>query len=170
MSGPIDPSCDGSGGVLHDARGEIVRRSQVRRWLICLLDFRDRHRVVMTPDRYTHLFFLDEATALAAGHRPCRECRYVDHQRFRRCWTAALALRVPPRARRRWTTCCVDRRDGPWLVRGGELLRWTPGGYTDRCPLPGGRLAVLTPPTTVATIRAGFRPGLHPTATPRAVN
>jgi hypothetical protein len=180
----------GNRGVLHDERGRIVRRAQVRRWITCALVYRDRHRVVMTPDRYTHLFFLDEATALAAGHRPCGECRRADYQRFRQCWAAAHAMPAPPGAeamddvlhleralvggRRRTLPqetrqlpdgVFVDRQDGAWLVRGAELLRWTPGGYTDRLPLPPGRLPMLTPPTTVAVIRAGFRPVLHPTAT-----
>jgi hypothetical protein len=69
----------GNRGVIHDHRGHIVRPWKVKRWLVCVLEFRGRKRRVMTPDRYTELFFLDEATALAAGHRPCAECR---HQRF----------------------------------------------------------------------------------------
>src|SRR5579884_3965447 len=69
----------GNRGVLHDAEGRIGRAWQVKRWLVCVLEFRGRHRMVMTPGRYTELFFLDEATALAAGHRPCFECR---RQRF----------------------------------------------------------------------------------------
>src|SRR4051812_10262552 len=69
----------GNRGVLHDDQGRIRRLWQVKRWLVCLLEFRGRHRTVMTPGSYTELFFLDEATALAAGHRPCAECR---HERF----------------------------------------------------------------------------------------
>src|SRR5450755_61799 len=140
----------GNRGVLHDEGGEIVRRSQVRRWITCVLAFGDRHRVVMTPNRYTHLFFLDEATALAAGHRPCGECRHGDYQRFRQCWATAHGLADPPGAeamddvlhperasfggRRRTqpraaTTLpdgtFVDWQDGAWLVSGGALMRWT---------------------------------------------
>lgn len=63
----------GNRGRLHDAEGYIRRPWQVRRWLICVLEFRGRHREVMAPDRYTALFFLDESTGLAAGHRPCFE-------------------------------------------------------------------------------------------------
>lgn len=62
------------GGVLH-ANREIIRPHKSRRWIMCVLEFKDRHRIVMSERRYTELFFLDEATALAAGHRPCRECR-----------------------------------------------------------------------------------------------
>jgi hypothetical protein len=69
----------GSRGVLHDPEGRIKRAWQVKRWLVCVLEFRGRKRTVMTAGRYTELFFLDEATALAAGHRPCAEC---SHRRF----------------------------------------------------------------------------------------
>ena len=61
--------------MLHNAQGEIVRAYQGKRWITCLFDFKARRRAMMTPGRYTELFFMDEATALAAGHRPCRECR-----------------------------------------------------------------------------------------------
>src|SRR6202161_2154067 len=76
----------GNRGVLHDTEGSLERAWQAKRWLVCVLEFRGRKRQVMTPKRYTELFFLDEATALAAGHRPCRECRYADYQRFRSLW------------------------------------------------------------------------------------
>jgi hypothetical protein len=67
----------GNRGVLHDGEGRIRRMWQVKRWIVCVLEFRSRKRTVMTPGRYTELFFLDEATALAAGHRPCAECRHT---------------------------------------------------------------------------------------------
>src|SRR5580658_4307221 len=65
----------GNRGVLHDDQGRIRRKWQGKRWIVCVLEFRGRKRKMMTPSRYTELFFLDEATALAAGHRPCAECR-----------------------------------------------------------------------------------------------
>jgi hypothetical protein len=75
------------GGCMHTADRRLTRRRWVsRRWIVCVLEFRGRRRTVMTPGRYTELFFLDEATALAAGHRPCRECRYTDHERFKAAW------------------------------------------------------------------------------------
>jgi hypothetical protein len=189
----------GNRGVLHAEGGRIVRRSQVRRWIICVLEFRGRHRTVMAPRRYTHLFFLDEATALAAGHRPCAECRYADERRFRACWAAGRGEPAMPRvgavddvlhAERALvaglrSTVPMDAAGlpdgavvlaaggagdgsgtgrGPELVVGGSLLRWTPGGYRERRPLPAGELPVLTPPSTVAALRAGYRPALHPTA------
>ena len=78
----------GNRGLLHDDQGRIKRAWQLRRWLICLLEFKGRRRVVMTPGRYTELFFLDEATALAAGHRPCAECRRNRYTAFRSAWLA----------------------------------------------------------------------------------
>ncbi len=79
----------GNRGVLHDAEGHIKRAWQVKRWLVCVLEFKRRKRQVMTPGRYTELFFLDEATALAAGHRPCAECRHARFRAFRNAWGTA---------------------------------------------------------------------------------
>ena len=79
----------GNRGCLHDDARRVVRRAVggYRAWVTCVLSFKGRRRRVMTPGRYTELFFLDEATALAAGHRPCGECRRADYQRFKRAWT-----------------------------------------------------------------------------------
>ena len=79
----------GNRGILHDDKGRIRRAWQVKRWLVCVLEFRGRMRSVMTPNRYTELFFLDEATALAAGHRPCAECRYARFIAFCNAWKMA---------------------------------------------------------------------------------
>jgi hypothetical protein len=79
----------GNRGILHDADGRLRRAWQVKRWLVCVLEFRGRKRSVMTPNRYTELFFLDEATALAAGHRPCAECRHARFLDFCAAWKAA---------------------------------------------------------------------------------
>jgi hypothetical protein len=82
------------GGCFHtDARRLSRRRWASQRWIVCVLEFRGRHRTVMTPGRYTELFFLDEATALAAGHRPCRECRHQDHERFKAAWLRGNKVR-----------------------------------------------------------------------------
>ena len=177
----------GNRGVLHDDELALVRRSQVRRWLVCVLEFRGRRRPVMRPGRYTELFFLDEAVALAAGHRPCAECRYLAYQSFRTAWAGALALPAAPAAddidrvlhqQRRLTggarvTYPAPLRELPdgvfiahegesWLVHGGGLHRWTPAGYTDRTDFFDGPAAVLTPRGTVAAIQAGYQPLLHP--------
>ena len=86
----------GNRGILHDAEGRIKRAWQGKRWIVCVLEFRGRKRTVMTPNSYTELFFLDEATALAAGHRPCAECR---HARFldcgNSCWKRRVMSTVP---------------------------------------------------------------------------
>src|SRR5262249_46416914 len=79
----------GNRGLLHDAEGRIRRAWQLKRWIVCVLEFRNRKRTVMTPGRYTELFFLDEATALAAGHRPCAECRHARFLAFCHAWGTA---------------------------------------------------------------------------------
>jgi hypothetical protein len=81
----------GNRGVLHDAEGRIGGvRWRTRRWIACRLAFKGRRRTILTPGRWTELFFLDEAVALAAGHRPCAECRREDYDRFRRAWAAGV--------------------------------------------------------------------------------
>jgi hypothetical protein len=88
----------GNRGILHDAEGRIVRPWRLKQWLICVLEFRGRHRMVMAPDRYTELFFLDEATGLAAGHRPCFECRRARFVAFRQAWAAGILRHAAPEA------------------------------------------------------------------------
>jgi hypothetical protein len=184
----------GNRGVLHNENLALVRRYQVRRWLVCVLEFRGRRRPIMRPRRYTELFFLDEAVALAAGHRPCAECRHADYQSFRTAWTAARAFPAKPAADDidqvlHWQRRLVDGArvtypallselpDGVfivhdeefWLANDGGLHRWTPAGYTDRIEQFDGPAAVLTPRATVETIRAGYRPLVHSHALPDRV-
>lgn len=179
----------GNRGVLHDDDLRLVRRHQVRRWIVCVLEFRGRRRAVLRPRRYTELFFLDEAVALAAGHRPCAECRHAAYQRFLAAWTSAHGLAAAPSAdeldrvlhpqrllrdgARITLPGELDRlpdgvfvrwRDDSWLWHAGRLHRWTSAGYDERRNPVDGPVAVLTPPSTVATIRAGYRPDLHPSA------
>jgi hypothetical protein len=173
----------GNRGVLHDARGRIRRDWQVKRWITCLPAFRGRRRAVMTPGHYTELFFLDEATALAAGHRPCAECRRERFNAFRAARSAKRADEIDARLHaerlaadgsKRTFTAALDGlpdgafvalEGGAFLVRGGALLLWSPAGYTERRPRPAGvGVAVLTPPATVAAIRAGYAPDIHPSA------
>jgi hypothetical protein len=179
----------GNRGVLHDDQRRIVRYSRGRRWIVCVLRFRGRHRAsMMQPNRYTELFFLDEATALAAGHRPCAECRYRDYLHFRRCFATAAddydgsllsaeqidrclhADRLAdPGVRKTYDddisvlpggTFIV--RDGePWLLWASAMLRWTPDGYDRRERQPSrGTVTVLTPRVTVGAIVAGYVPGV----------
>src|SRR4051812_43548063 len=88
----------GNRGCLHDAKGRIRRPWQLERWIVCLLRFKGRRRTVMTPGHYTELFFLDEATALAAGHRPCAECRRGRFDAFRRAVVAGTESEPLPTA------------------------------------------------------------------------
>ena len=167
----------GNRGCLHDADGRIRRRHAGKRWIACRLEFRGRHHGAMPPGRYTGLFFLDEATAFAAGHRPCAECRHEDYVRLVEiCGARADAIdarlheqRLGPRRERPLDQLpdgtFVLRDGGPWLVLGSELLRWTPGGYTDRVERPSGRVPVITPPLLAQVLGTGWTgaiPFLHP--------
>lgn len=178
----------GNRGCLHDDSGRIRRRFAVKRWIACRLEFRGWHREpLMQPGRFTELFFLDEATAFAAGHRPCALCRREDYDRFLELADAGGAdeidarlhdERLDPatRGRRRHDAPLDELPDGafllrdgePWLVLGPELLRWTPAGYAERASRPTGDEALLlTPPSLVAVLRAGWEPVvplLHPSA------
>jgi hypothetical protein len=174
----------GNRGILHDETRNIVRPWQVRRWLVCSIEFRGRHRTVMRPHSYTELFFLDEATALSAGHRPCAECRYADYQRYRSLWETYVGapanadaidaqLSADRIARRQKVTYRDELSNLPdgtyvvldgtaWLVWGTELFAWSDSGYTKRRPRPSQRgVDVLTPRSTVAILAAGYRPGVH---------
>ena len=105
----------GNRGILHDERREIVRTSHVRRWICCVLEFKGIRRTVMKPRSYTELFFLDEATALAAGHRPCFECRRRAALDFQSAWVKALG--GPAMADDMDRVLSVDRR-----VRGSRRV------------------------------------------------
>jgi hypothetical protein len=180
----------GNRGCLHDDRGRIRRHHNGRRWIACRLRFKDWHRhPLLQPGRFTELFFLDEATAFAAGHRPCALCRRADYDRLLALVDARGADAIDARLHgerldgreRRFHAADHDAlpdgamvlRDGtPWLVRGGELLRWTPAGYTDRVARPSGAATVITPPSLVGVLRSGWDgaavPLLHETSEPAA--
>ena len=174
----------GNRGVLHDDSRRVVREWQVRRWIACVLEFRGRYRPVMQPRRYTELFFLDEATAFAAGHRPCRECRYADYQRFRALWETVHggpatadamdrvlhAERLDGRRKRTYRARLGPLPDGTyvaldgkaWLVWRGELLAWSDVGYGERRPFPNVvDVDVLTPPSIVMMFSAGYPVTIH---------
>lgn len=176
----------GNRGILHDAQQRLgPARWRHKAWICCLTRFRGRHRAVMAPNRYTELFFLDEAVALAAGHRPCAECRRADYSRFAAAWAQAMGLPAPPRAGQ-MDTCLHKarvRRDrsqitheaaltdlpdgvflrlpgqtGAWLWAEEQLHPYRPEGYGRPRPCPGGSAEVLTPAPSVAVLRAGYRP------------
>ena len=181
----------GNRGCLHDREGRIRRRYGTRRWIACRLEFKGWQRgPKLQPGLFTELFFLDEATALAAGHRPCALCRRADYVRLGALWRELHPLqrgadaidrqlhaeRHDPvaRAQRHHRAPLAGLPDGafvvrdgePWLVHGDELARWTPAGYAERVPRPGGGPAtVVTPPSLVALLRSRWRPLvplLHP--------
>src|SRR2546425_13358829 len=104
----------GNRGTLHNREREVVRDWQVRRWIACRLEFRGRHRAVMTPGSYTELNFLDEATALADGHPPCAECRHPDYERFQDAWRSARGVLKAPSADEIDVVLHNDWRTGPW--------------------------------------------------------
>lgn len=177
----------GNRGILHDEAQQVVRAWQVRRWIACVLEFRGRHRVVMQPHRYTELFFLDEAASFAAGHRPCRECRYADYQRFRSLWETChggpagadamdLTLhadRLDGKKKRTYRDDVANLPDGvyvildatAWLLWEGGLHAWSDAGYTGYRQRPvRGEVEVLTPRAVVSVMEAGCRPAVHPSA------
>jgi hypothetical protein len=177
------------GGRIHtDDQKLTKRRWASRQWICCVLDFKGRQRDVWGR-YYTELFFLDEATALAAGHRPCFECRRKDAERFAELWRQVFKLVSRPRAdamdrvlqderlngrakrlHRRNIDGLPDgvfvaREEGACAVRGNTLLRWTPVGYGARKVRPrGAMIDVLTPPAIVGVLAAGYRPHWHPSA------
>jgi hypothetical protein len=181
----------GNRGCLH-GRGRQLGASRWRSllWICCVLDWRGVRRDPMPPGRWTALFFLDEATALAAGHRPCAYCRRRDYLDFTEAWRAARHLAGRPRAHemdavlhhervdrhRRQVTHRAPAGELPdgamiaaggriGLLAGGRLRPWSFGGYGPPAEIrTPGAVEVLTPPSTVAAIAAGYRPLVHPTA------
>lgn len=179
----------GNRGRLHDPAGNVVRYSTGKAWAICVLEFKGRRRRQWAPGRLTELYFLDEATGLAAGHRPCGECRYRDYQAFKAAYGRAHPDDEPtahamdarlhvdrlsgPRVRRTYPARLGDLPNGtmielagePWLIWQHELLAWSPGGYVDRQPRrSAAEVTVVTPRATVATLAAGYAAVVHPTA------
>jgi hypothetical protein len=183
----------GNRGILHNDQQQLgVSRWKHPHWIICLTSFKGRHRKVMTPRRYTELFFLDDATALAAGHRPCAECRRADYNAYISAISAATgkpAFSAPELDRKlheeRVTTTRKqithagrledlpdgviirrpDKQDDLRLVMGNKLMKWRMQGYVDDGTkaesIPDKEpVEVLTPPTSVLALKAGFNPVL----------
>jgi len=174
------------GGRIHDAHRNLAGRRWVsRQWICCVLKFRNRHRAVF-GDGYTEMFFLDEVTALAAGHRPCFECRRKDAERFAALFSAKKerarapamdevlhAERLAGRGKRLHRRdiralpdgAVVARGGDAFALRGGRLLRWTPSGYGEAHPRPhAGEVDVLTPPSILGVFERGYPPLWHPSA------
>jgi len=178
----------GNRGIIHDpaTRSLLPRRWTTKAWIVCRCDYMGVRREVMGGRSWTELFFLDEATALAAGHRPCFFCRREAAERFQSCWALGNGG-TRPRAPRMDARLHVERLDGrskrlhplpgavselpdgamvaarevAFLIAGGRAFRWAPAGYESAEPAPADA-RLLTPPSTVRALAAGFRPILHP--------
>jgi hypothetical protein len=181
----------GNRGIIHNPATKTLlnRRWTTKAWLVCSCEYKGRRRAVMSGRSWTELFFLDEAVALAAGHRPCFHCRREAAERFRDCWAAAKS---EPRlsAKAIDTVLHRERLDGrrkrihpipaplaalpdgamvvaagsAFTLRCGQAHRWTDEGHA-----PPQRLThadgLLTPPSTLMTLAEGYRPALHPSIT-----
>ncbi len=181
----------GNRGIIHDPATKTLlkKRWSNPAWLICVCEFRGRRREVMGGRSWTELFFLDEATALAAGHRPCFYCRRDDANRFRAAWEKgnraddllapdidAVLHRerfasgkklqpLPTRLEKLPDGAMVQVRTESFLIAGGKPLRWSFAGYR-KVEAPIGEAMLITPPSTLRALASGFRPVLHPSASP----
>lgn len=181
----------GNRGIIHDPATKTLlkRRWTSAAWLVCVCEFRGRRREVMGGRSWTELFFLDEATALAAGHRPCFFCRRGDAKRFCAAWEQGNGIAnvrardvdavlhherldvgqkrlhaLPTPLAELPDGAMVQRGDASYLIAQGRALAWSPAGYraADITTLRDAML--LTPPSTLRAISAGYRPMLHPSA------
>jgi len=171
----------GNRGILHKGT-EIVRPFASQAWITCALEYKDWHHPQWQPGHYTILFFHDEAVALAAGHRPCALCRRGAYNAFRRAFAVASGSELPSAKvldrtlhqerlvagssrRRLHQLSWADVPDGAFVLLDGEpglvlataVVRWTAYGYREAVDRPaGGRVDVITPPTTVAALKNGY--------------
>ena len=178
---PMRGAWTGNRGILHAGR-EIVRFHGGNLWITCALRFRDRWHRQWQPHHFTWLYFHDEAVSFAAGHRPCGECRHASYIAYRNAWAAGLGVGRPSaldmnrrlhgerivrgtHRRRHHELPWADLPDGtfvrladaPAVVVGGRLVEWTTAGYRTRHPRPARGIAtVITPPSTIAVLRAGY--------------
>ncbi len=180
----------GNRGIVHDPATKTLlnRRWSSKAWITCVCEFRGRRRDVMGTRSWTELFFLDEATAFAAGHRPCFYCRRDDANAFRTAWergNGVSGVRAPEidevlhRERLDGKTkrlhalrrpleklpdgAMVRAGDESYLIAHGRVLLWSSDGYRElKNPICDASL--LTPPSTLRAFSAGYRPVLHPSA------
>jgi hypothetical protein len=178
------------GGALHDADQRIVRHQKSRSWLVCVTEFKGRSRKLMQPNHYTELFFLDEVTALAAGHRPCFECRRQEALAFaealgqsrgeERLSAPAIDAVLSPERKRKPDApervialdaisslpdgAMIEQGDIYFALRGGKLLPWSFEGYggpVEIDALSRDQIHLATPPSTVAALDHGYHPAFH---------
>jgi hypothetical protein len=180
----------GNRGIIHDPATKTLLRKRwsTPAWITCVCEFRGRWREVMGGRSWTELFFLDEATAFAAGHRPCFYCRREDATRFRAAWEqgngtdrvlaremdAVLHRERLDHGRKRLHPlpmpldklpdgAMLQARGESYLIAQGRALKWSPAGYSEAgTSLDDAEL--LTPPSTLRAFSAGYRPVLHPSA------
>ncbi len=184
----------GNRGILHDANQTIVAPWRHQSWIVCQLEFKGRKRKVFTPNNYSELFFLDEATAFSAGHRPCAECRRDRFLEFKNAWMLANLGAPQPSLPIAWIDkrlhseraarggrkvtytakfrelpfgAFIEREGRACLYWRGELKPWSPAGYLEALVLPQPReiVRVLTPKSLVRMFAGGFTPEVHPSAT-----
>ncbi|HEY4095594.1 MAG TPA: hypothetical protein VGM33_08800 [Baekduia sp.] len=189
---PLRGTWTGNRGILHEGH-EIVRFHGSDLWITCALEFQGRWSPQWQPHHYTFLFFHDEAVSLAAGHRPCAECRRASYEAYRAAWAEGLGAAALPSAkeinrqlhgerivrgthrRRAHALAWAELPDGafvllddgatPAVVLGDQLTEWTRAGYGARRARPaGGAAQVLTPPSSVAALRAGYPVQIDATA------
>jgi len=180
----------GNRGIIHDPATKTLlkKRWSTPAWLTCLCEFRGRRREVMAGRSWTELFFLDEATAFAAGHRPCFYCRREDAIRFRGAWEAGNGMKnlhardidavlhrerleksrkrlhpLPMKLKALPDGAMVQAREESYLLARGRVLKWSFAGYS-RIDRPLEEAMLLTPPSTLRAFIAGYRPMLHPSA------
>mgnify|MGYP005989355845 CR=1 FL=1 len=175
----------GNRGILHDDAQKLgTSRWRHKAWVCCALEFKNRKRQVMAPHNYTELFFYDEAVALAAGHRPCAECRRDDFMAFKHAFEFCAGRRLmapemdqilhPERVTRNrqkitYWSAPEDLPDGTFIrhenqahiVWANLAISFSPIGYGATAPLPKRQVEVLTPRTTVAVMAAGYRAATH---------
>ena len=179
----------GNRGIIHDPATQTLlkKRWSSSAWLTCVLAFKGRRRKVMARQSWTELFFLDEATAFAAGHRPCFYCRRDDANRFRAAWeegngaSNVLAPEMdavlhqerlasgkklhalPMKIEKLPDGTMVRDGEEDFLIAQGRPLKWSPAGYIKATRVLDHAM-LLTPPATVRALAAGYRPALHPSA------
>ena len=180
----------GNRGVLHNEKQQIVASHRIKGWVTCVLEFKDRKRKVMSPKRYTELFFLDEATAFSAGHRPCAECRRIKYNEFKKKWLEANGEkllgkkttapnmdniiheeRISKKQKVTYTSALGSLPDGTmidinskaYLIWESKLFEWSYSGYTesDIVPHENKQVIVLTPQSYVKTFAKGYLPEVH---------
>ncbi|GAB3042363.1 hypothetical protein GCM10027052_25350 [Parafrigoribacterium mesophilum] len=197
---PLRGAWTGNRGRIHSGTA-ITRFHSGNLWIICALQFRGRWNPQWQPHHYTFLFFHDEAVALAAGHRPCAECRRGSYNAYRTAWAAGLGVDLPsatamnrqlhserliggthrrllhrmPRAELPDGTFVLpeptDSASAPYLVLGSEIVQWGTEGYSRRQSRPSdGLVEVITPPATVAALRAGYPVQIDPSARPEVTS